>query len=695
MLLPPSRWRSIPLGRNIRIDAALTWTVLDWASGIGSGRVIATAEVTEFSISSDAFGLAQPISVWFRGMRYPGEAVIAEKWNASWGEPLDAAAMFRVVLLPRRQHVPPDSLRDERVIVAVSGDNESDGLPASISNAATQLREVAARYRVAGDAGLDGLTRAVERRTEYLEWEIGLRARGGFLRGRLITGPGAPAGMIDIATAFHSENPGDWVGALASIALSRRYQNRPGVPAAAGLGIPETAAVYRWLADGAAPADRPAAVVMTGLTDEGLPVPELIEAIAKDRSLGIEALRATLVHGMGFPPDAAFLHVAAFVLSQDGEIVWQSRGTTLPRLIRDDMSEITWHRGMFDDVQELRASVAGDWDSALPYIRLVVPNAEPAERTPVPVQAAEFASALLALRARSAMASSLFDRVAEVAGQVLSSQDEDAQAAESVLAVETWDKFFARARNSFGRVDLLARQLTRMQSRRRLTAQALEIEHAVRYLHGAETGLEEGALRMGARILATRIDLEALTENPGLWPSIAADFYSWRDDYRREYLARHTARRVEDTGLSNEIAVAGNRVQALRWYSQITELGLPAPEALLRRWPVIAALVSPCSRGPGQVRLSSTPFCDECAMRPGVPDDRSDLRRIMSEIEAAIAEFNLRLSRVAINDLLTGQRIAEVERLLNINSIADLNGLSGVLDERIVRFLREYLRGRG
>ena len=81
-------------------------------------------------------------------------------------------------------------------------------------------------------------------------------------------------------------------------------------------------------------------------------------------------------------------------------------------------------------------------------------------------------------------------------------------------------------------------------------------------------------------------------------------------------------------------------------------------------------------------------------MRPGVPDDRSDLRRIMSEIEAAIAEFNLRLSRVAIADLLTGQRIAEVERLLNINSVADLNGLSGVLDERIVRFLREYLRGR-
>ncbi|MCH7739474.1 MAG: hypothetical protein IIC93_04925 [Chloroflexi bacterium] len=657
--------------------------------------MIATTEVTDFSISSDAFGLVQPISVWFRGMRYPGEAVIAENWNASWGEPLDAAAMFRIVLLPRRQAVPPDSLRDERIIVAVSGDNHSDGLPASINNAATQLREVAARYRVAGDAGLDGLTRAVERRTEYLEWEIGLHAREGFLRGRLITGPGAPARAIDIATALCSDHPGDWVGALASIALSRRYQNRPGVPAAAGLGIPETAAVYRWLADGAPPPGRPAAVVTTGLTDEGLPVPELIEAIKNDRSLGIEALRATLVHGMGFPPDTAFLHVAAFVLSQDGEVVWrQSRGTTLPRLIRDNMSEITWHRGMFDDVQELRASVAGDWDSALPYIRLVVPNAEPAERTPVPVQAAEFASALVSLRARSAMASSLFDRVAEVAGQVLSSQDESAQAAESVLAVETWDKFFARARMSFGRVDLLARQFTRMQSRRRLTALALEIEHAVRYLHGAESGLEEGALRMGARILTTRIDLEALTENPGLWPSIAADFSSWRDDYRREYLARHTARRAEDAGLSSEIAVAGNRVQALRWYSQITELGLPAPEALLQRWPVIAALVSPCSLGPGQVRLSSTPFCDECAMRPGVPDDRSDLRRIMSDIQSEIAEFSLRLSRVAIADLLTGQRIAEVERLLNINSVADLNGLSGVLDERIVRFLREYLRGR-
>ncbi len=535
----------------------------------------------------------------------------------------------------------------------------------------------------------------MEKRTEYLEEEIGLRSRDGFLCGRLVTGPGAPAGAIDIATAFHSTHPGDWVSALASIALSRRYQNRPGVLATSGLGIPETAAVYRWLADGAAPADRPAAVVMTGLTDEGLPVPEVIEAIAKVRVLDIEALRATLVHGLGFPPDAAFLHVAAFVLSQDGEIVWRTGRSTLPRLIRDNMSETAWVRGLFDDVHELRASVAGDWDSTLAYIRLVVPNAAPAEQTPVPVQAAEFASALLALRARSAMASSLFDRVAEVAGQCLSGEDEDAQAAEAVLAVETWSQFFLAARKSFGRVDKLARQLTRMQSRRRLTALALEIEHAVQYLDDAEAGLEEGALRVGARALTARINLEALTEHPDLWPSIAADFSWWRDDYRRDYLACHTARRAEDTGLGGEIVVADNRVQALGWYSQITELGLAAPEALLQQWPAIAASLIPCSRGPEQVKLSSSPFCDECAMRPGVPDDRSDLRRIMADIEAVMSEFNLRLSRVAINDLLTGQRMAEVEKLLNINSAADLNGLSGVLDERIVRFLREYLRGRG
>ena len=656
--------------------------------------MIATAEVTEFSISSDAFGLVQPISVWFRGMRYPGEAVIAKNWDESCGEPLDAVAMFRVVLLPRCQHVPADSLRDERVIVAVSGDNEGDRLPDSIDEAATQLREVAARYRVAGDTGLDGLTRAVEKRTEYLEGEIGLRAREGFLRGRLVSGPGAPAVAVDIATAFHSKYPGDWVSALASMALSRRYQNRPGVLATTGLGIPETAAVYRWLADGASPADRPAAVVMTGLTDEGLPVPELFEAMADVDVLDSEALRATLVHGLGFPPDAAFLHVAAFVLSQDGEIVWRTGRSTLPRLIRDTMSETAWHRGLFGDVHELRASVAGDWDSALAYIRLVVPNAEPAEQTPVPVQATEFASALLALRARSAMASSLFDRVAEVAGQDLSGEDEDAQAAEAVLAVKSWSQFFLAARKSFGRLDKLARQLTRMRSRRRLTALAVEIEHAVRYLDDAEAGLEEGALRVGARALTARINLEALTENPDLWPSIAADFSWWRDDYRREYLARHTARRAEDAELAGGIAVANNRVQALRWYSQITELGLAAPEALLERWPAVAALVEPCSRGPDQVKLSSTPFCDECAMRPGVPDDRSDLRRSMADIEAVMAEFNLRLSRVAINDLLTGQRIADVEKLLNINSAADLNGLSGVLDERIVRFLRKYLRGQ-
>jgi hypothetical protein len=56
--------------------------------------------------------------------------------------------------------VPPDVVRDERIIVVVSGDIDSGGVPDLIDEAATQLREVAARYRVAGDAGLDGLTRA-------------------------------------------------------------------------------------------------------------------------------------------------------------------------------------------------------------------------------------------------------------------------------------------------------------------------------------------------------------------------------------------------------------------------------------------------------------------------------------------------------------------------------------------------------
>jgi hypothetical protein len=96
------------------------------------------------------------------------------------------------------------------------------------------------------------------------------------------------------------------------------------------------------------------------------------------------ALRKRLVHELGIPPAVAALCIASHLAARDSEVVlttpaagsWADhRPPDPPRLIRDQLPGARCIHDLLDRTGSLRAKVTCDWDSALQYVRVVMPAA--------------------------------------------------------------------------------------------------------------------------------------------------------------------------------------------------------------------------------------------------------------------------------------------------------------------------------
>lgn len=106
---------------------------------------------------------AVPVDIYLSGVRYPGEAVFTEFWDARWGSLPGQDAMFRVVFLGSSNPVSPDEIEDDRIIViAPSGDMPPELRP--VAREAAALRETRAGYAVSSDPALSRLAHAIELR---------------------------------------------------------------------------------------------------------------------------------------------------------------------------------------------------------------------------------------------------------------------------------------------------------------------------------------------------------------------------------------------------------------------------------------------------------------------------------------------------------------------------------------------------
>ncbi len=286
-----------------------------------------------FSLATGDMGRAQPVEIYVRGVRYPGEVMIARAWTRVLGEPLRGHAMFRLVLLTDPSAVGPGDLQDPRIAVAVPSAVEDAHLT-SLSAEISALRETRAHYASGADPGLNRLNHALRARAEAIESEIATGMRGGWLAGTVVTATD-PAGLypVDAAIAFAVDDTQVWVEAIGGALIMARYRG-PLDGAAENPVVPLTSEALKNRFDRLT-SDRDAneqaehcavALVLASrgfpaeFTPDGCCVVRALDDLMVDGETPGESVRAVLVHEMGIPPDVASQGLVAHMKHRDSEI---------------------------------------------------------------------------------------------------------------------------------------------------------------------------------------------------------------------------------------------------------------------------------------------------------------------------------------------------------------------------------------
>jgi len=679
-----------------------------------------TTETTDhpepaFSLAASDMDRPQPVEIYVRGVRYPGEVVVARAWTQVLGEPLRGHAMFRLVLLTDPCAVGPGDLQDSRIAVACPSAVEDAHLT-SLSAEINALRETRARYAIAADPGLERLTHALRARVEAIESEMAAGMRGVWAAGSVVTAADRASWYpVDAAIAFAVDDPQVWVEAIGGALIMARY----GGPLHGTAGKPvvsltfevlkdhfdrltsdthaneraEHCAVARVLASRDFPAE---------FTPDGCGVVRALDDLMTDGETPGERVRAVLVHEMGVPPDVVSQCLVAHVKHRDSEIqlaegadLRDRRGEKLgcSRLIADVLPGMAWTPDLLDMVAAVRPHVSDEWDSALPYLRLILPDARPSSESGGPaLQAAAFVEALETLEGRYTLALGVLDRLEQRLGETGRTVNVESERLFIVFSSTSWRTFFARARGEFGSVKALREAVDMLARSRKAGEEALAIERCARYLDEAEFGPDERDLTLTARALRARIDLRVLVENPDLWPPILEEFERWRAGYRTAYLEHHAERRTYNRVVQQRMERAEHQMTAAERLGQIPELGAPPDPSLRSRWRQLNEMAAVCSASDEEVALSDHPWCERCGTRLGVRPSDDDVEEVVGEIERTLAGYNERLSSATVRDILAGRRREDVEKILAIVAAGGMEALAEVLDDDVVRFLSEFMR---
>jgi hypothetical protein len=654
------------------------------------------------------------LSVVHNGVTYRGALVTLESWEPKWGEELRGEDYFRVVFLSETAEASRLRLEDARIAVCAPG-GESPRQRGAMEREVLSIREARERYLTRPGRGEEGLRRTLEkqeREIETLLWDIEARRHR---TGTVIT-TGTPIDPSDVFTGGDME---EWGKRVASRLLTSYYPKpwleiqqlqRPLTPLDAD-------AFFRALfAEGGTSAKAPVEELGPAL---GLSRPThpykynpqdcrvfrmIRETLGERADVSWDEIHHHLAHGEGLTGPFATLFLLLFVYQGQPEVEIRLRracgltlrnGHAMPgdRVIRETVPLLPWSEGLSAKFASLCQPREVSWNSALHYTSLVCEGLAEVDESGEPgAQVGRLHASLKALsgdlaRGRetlSMMASSGLSLHAEEVEEILSHL-------ESLARCEGFQEFFERARSLCGAPEELHRELEGLKRLLHVHPLLPEILDARSYLENAEIAAGYPDLSLDRESLLQRLTIPVVLEGPRSWDAVKASFHQFKRRYRNTYAAFHSSYRDGAVAMRLQLDGARQKLAALDYLNSLAELGSPVGRGLKERLESLTKAVRACSGTEDDLQLEHCPRCLECGLRLGERLPAGEADSLVAEVESALGQQNLRLSRVLVRDIMEGRADQRLDDLLKIVRASDLSALANTLDEEMVEFIRGLL----
>ena len=660
-------------------------------------------------LDTDAIGQRQPWVVTHRGLEYPGEVVLAELADPTLGDKLTGGLCFRVVIHTEPRRLGSARIDDPRIAMCVprrSTQPEREGVGREIQ----AIRETRERYM----AGEDPLRRSMSERESSLMAEMARQEGQNYSQGRIYAKGRILRRPI---WAFAGEDVGSWVDSIVARLFEAEFPSLPfdhdSLP---GTLTQETAdAVFRGTIQGDAAAAEEASAYSPalGLSSHDRPdvfdptdsrIIDIITEIMASNSGEMPAgpLLGLLCREEGLNYTLATLYLLAFVRTTGSGVRLAPQHHVRTRqgepfvsdwITRDLLDDIQFSESIAGEMELVSARPAPTWNMALPYASMLIDGLERADDdAEIAAQERRLVAGLEETGLRVADSrDGLKTLLRELDGAGELSLPDLIDRLQALCAARDFPTFYRTAVDMFGWPAALSQALELHAKLERLALMAPEISGTRTYIGEMTFGREHHELSVQRDLVAGRIGLDSLLADPAVWPSLMERYGVLRREYADAYLLQHRQYHLESSRLTIELDRAKDHLAALEKFNSISEFGSPLGRELPEMFQAAAASLRSCPRAEADVSLELAPYCGHCALHLDDTPPQREVAALVGGAEAAMREYNRRLSSTVVHKVLANPSKEQIEKLMDLIQVSNISNLSNVLDEEVLEFLRNLV----
>ena len=668
----------------------------------------------------------RPVSRSFEvhNLQYSGEIILATRWQADWGMPLVVDDQhYRIVIMVAdvAQRVKAEELQDPRIAVIYPSVLSEDATRAATEYLAWNRMNEDYKNRTGNEAEtIRGwlATQKFSYISNLLQTQLGLYRNGSVITRdnlgiatREIFGKVGFEGQVSLITekilsACYKQPLFEWSLLRNTLTVAEAGKLFEGYFGKSPAPAQITATKNYGVGLGLSTSDQPGQFAPQ---QGALALEKITELLAAERGgeLKVYKVLETLSRPpYGLPYVVVQLYLLAFVRRGnprvDLSLKFNQRIRTrdnrpLPqgRVNAATITELQWKPDLWSSMDALVPAVGPHWTDVLDYGRLIVDDLRATvNQTEIEaesqrlVERLERASGEISQNQRSLQ---VLQRTLDVD---LAQQDQKVFADLKSLFEEraSYESFYEKAVELFQSPDTLKVTMQTYGRFKELSGLVAQIGEAYRYLQQASLKESDRDLKAQRLMLLTQIDLSSLAAQPHLWNSIWATFEDFKRHYRNEYQKFHRDTNDALAKIQQSLADVPRQLHALTLLNSIKELGQAIGEELEQRYARLHQGLEPCGvTNYLQVTVDASPVCAVCQREMTYTAPVHDVENFIRDLNQALVYQQRRLASETIRQVLERGQGDALGQFLQVIQAANLTSLVNVLDENIVRIIRDLL----